>query len=127
MSKKILQLISADFEDLEVWYPVYRCREEGWQVDFAAEKPGLYHGKYGVPCEVSISFMDVDPDDYDGLLVPGGWAPDKLRRFPKVLDIRRDLPRGLGSHQRGYPSRQEGDQYARHHGRYAQCRRHLGR
>ena len=49
MSKKILQLISADFEDLEVWYPVYRCREEGWQVDFAAEKPGLYHGKYGVP------------------------------------------------------------------------------
>ena len=45
MSKKILQLISEDFEDLEVWYPVYRCREEGWQVDFAAEKPGLYHGK----------------------------------------------------------------------------------
>ena len=44
MSKKILQLISGDFEDLEVWYPVYRCREEGWQVDFAAEKPGLYHG-----------------------------------------------------------------------------------
>ena len=37
MSKKILQLISGDFEDLEVWYPVYRCREEGWQVDFAAE------------------------------------------------------------------------------------------
>ena len=56
MSKKILQLISGDFEDLEVWYPVYRCREEGSQVDFAAEKPGLYHGKYGVPCEVALSF-----------------------------------------------------------------------
>ena len=91
MSKKILQLISADFEDLEVWYPVYRCREEGWQVDFAAEKPGLYHGKYGVPCEVQLSFKDLDSDDYDGLLVPGGWAPDKLRRFPEVLNIVRKM------------------------------------
>ena len=91
MSKKILQLISGDFEDLEVWYPVYRCREEGWQVDFAAEKPGLYHGKYGVPCEVALSFKDLDPDDYDGLLVPGGWAPDKLRRFPEVLDLVRRM------------------------------------
>ena len=91
MSKKILQLISGDFEDLEVWYPVYRCREEGWQVDFAAEKPGLYHGKYGVPCEVALSFKDLDPDDYDGLLVPGGWAPDKLRRFPEVLNIVRKM------------------------------------
>ena len=62
MSKKILQLISGDFEDLEVWYPVYRCR-------------------------VELSFKDLDPDDYDGLLVPGGWAPDKLRRFPEVLNI----------------------------------------
>ena len=80
MSKKILQLISGDFEDLEVWYPVY-----------AAEKPGLYHGKYGVPCEVALSFKDLDPDDYDGLLVPGGWAPDKLRRFPEVLNIVRKM------------------------------------
>ena len=91
MSKKILQLISADFEDLEVWYPVYRSREEGWQVDFAAETPGLYHGKYGVPCNVELSFKDVNPDDYDGLLVPGGWAPDKLRRFPEVLDLVRKM------------------------------------
>jgi len=87
MSKKILQLTSADFEDLEVWYPVYRSREEGWQVDFAAETPGLYHGKYGVPCNVELSFKDVNPDDYDGLLVPGGWAPDKLRRFPFAQQV----------------------------------------
>ena len=78
MSKKILQLISADFEDLEVWYPVYRCREEGWQVDFAAEKPGLYHGKYGVPCEVTLSFKNLDPDDYDGLLAEAESTRDQL-------------------------------------------------
>ncbi len=89
--KKVLQLISGDFEDLEVWYPVHRLREEGVQVDFAAEKPGKYIGKYGVPCEVELSFKDIDPKDYDGLLVPGGWAPDKLRRFPEVLNIVRSM------------------------------------
>ena len=64
-----------------------RLREEGITVDLVAEKPGKYHGKYGVPCEVTMTFDQVDPGDYDGVLVPGGWAPDKLRRFPKVLEI----------------------------------------
>lgn len=85
--KKVLQLVSNDFEDLELWCPVMRLREEGVQVDLVAEKPGLYHGKYGVPCEVEMSFNDVEAKDYDGILVPGGWAPDKLRRFPKVLEL----------------------------------------
>ncbi|SDB62694.1 type 1 glutamine amidotransferase domain-containing protein [Butyrivibrio sp. INlla16] len=89
--KKILQLVSDDFEDLELWCPVMRLREEGFRVDLVAEKPGLYHGKYGVPCEVSLSFHDVDSKDYDGILVPGGWAPDKLRRFPDVLQIIREM------------------------------------
>ncbi len=64
-----------------------RLREEGIQVDLVAEKPGKYIGKYGVPCEATMSFDQIDPKDYDGVLVPGGWAPDKLRRFPKVLEI----------------------------------------
>ena len=89
--KRVLALISDDFEDLEVWYPVLRLREADVEVVFAAEKPGLYHGKYGVPCEVETSFNDVDAKDFDGLLVPGGWAPDKLRRFPKVLDLVREM------------------------------------
>ncbi|MBQ4418572.1 MAG: DJ-1/PfpI family protein, partial [Synergistaceae bacterium] len=87
MSKKILALLSDDFEDLELWYPALRLREEKYQVDFAAEKKGaVYHGKYGVPCVSDYSFDEINPDDYDGLLVPGGWAPDKLRRFAKVLE-----------------------------------------
>ncbi|MBR0092617.1 MAG: type 1 glutamine amidotransferase [Lachnospiraceae bacterium] len=88
MSKRILALVSEDFEDLELWYPVYRLREEGCIVDLCAEeKSHTYHGKYGVPCTADLSFDEVNPDDYDGLLVPGGWAPDKLRRFPKVIEI----------------------------------------
>ena len=88
---RILQLVGDDFEDLELYCPVMRLREEGATVDLAAEKPGKYHGKYGVPCEVEMSFKDVDAADYDGVLVPGGWAPDKLRRFPEVLDIIRKM------------------------------------
>jgi len=84
---KVLQLVSNDFEDLELWCPVMRLREEGIQIDLVAEEKGEYTGKYGVHCEATLTFDEVDPKDYDGVLVPGGWAPDKLRRFPKVLEI----------------------------------------
>ena len=89
--KKVIALVSEDFEDLELWYPVLRLREEGCRVDFAAEKAGKYHGKYGVPCEVTLTFKDIDPKEYDGILIPGGWAPDKLRRFPEVLGMVRSM------------------------------------
>ncbi len=89
--KKVIALIDEKFEDLEVWYPVLRLREEGVEVTLAAEKPGLYHGKYGVPCEVEVSFKDLNSKDFDGILVPGGWAPDKLRRFPEVLKLVKEM------------------------------------
>jgi protease I len=91
--KRVIQFVSDDFEDLELWCPVMRLREAGVIVDLVAEKPGIYHGKYGVPCEVTMSFNDIDDSDYDGVLVPGGWAPDKLRRFPKVLEIVKNMDR----------------------------------
>ena len=85
---RILCLLEKDFEDLELWYPILRLREEGASVDLAApEKDKVYYGKYGVPAEATIALKDVDPGKYDGLLVPGGWAPDKLRRYEKVIEI----------------------------------------
>lgn len=91
-SAKILQLVHDAFEDLELWYPVLRLREEGVQVDLAGANPGhTYAGKHGVPAVTDISFKDADPRQYDGILVPGGWAPDKLRRYPKVLDLIRHM------------------------------------
>lgn len=89
--KKVLQLVSDDFEDLELWCPVMRLREAGAEVVLVAEAPGKYHGKYGVPCEVGLSWDSVSSLDYDGILIPGGWAPDKLRRFPKVLELVREM------------------------------------
>lgn len=91
-NKKIIALISNDFEDLELMYPVLRLREEGVTVHVVGETAGKkYLGKYGVPCVSDYAFTDVNPEDYDGILVPGGWAPDALRRFPAVLEMVRSM------------------------------------
>lgn len=92
MAKRIISLLYDEVEDLEFWYPTLRLREAGATVDVAGEEAGrVYRGKYGVPAEAEISFKDATAQEYDGILVPGGWAPDKLRRFPEVLDLVRDL------------------------------------
>ncbi|SEK38691.1 protease I [Carnobacterium iners] len=88
VNKKIIALVSADFEDLELWYPVYRLREAGAIVDLVGEEANKeYIGKYGVPAFSSFSFKEIKKEEYDGILVPGGWSPDKLRRFPEVIDF----------------------------------------
>ncbi|MBD1380370.1 type 1 glutamine amidotransferase domain-containing protein [Metabacillus arenae] len=90
--KKVIALVSEDFEDLELWYPVLRLREEGATVHLVGEKANVtYKGKYGVPAESDLSFQDVQADGYDAILVPGGWAPDKLRRYPEVLEMVRQM------------------------------------
>ncbi|MFQ3576045.1 MAG: type 1 glutamine amidotransferase domain-containing protein [Cytophagales bacterium] len=92
--KKILSFVHDEFEDLELWYPIYRCREEGATVLLAGKKAAhKYIGKYGVPAVSDMSWDDVVPDDFDGLLVPGGWAPDKIRRFSKVIEIVQNIHR----------------------------------
>ncbi len=86
--KKVIQLVSDDFEDLELWYPVLRLREEGATVHIVGEEANKkYIGKYGVPIESDIAFSEVTVDDYDAILVPGGWSPDKLRRYEEVLQM----------------------------------------
>jgi len=89
---KVVCLVHDDFEDLELWYPILRLREEGVTVHTAGEKAGVtYVGKYGVPAVSDFAFSDINCEEYDGLLVPGGWAPDKLRRYPEVIDIVRRM------------------------------------
>ncbi|WP_368502958.1 type 1 glutamine amidotransferase domain-containing protein [Alkalihalophilus sp. As8PL] len=87
-NKKVIQIVSNDFEDLELWYPVLRLREEGATVDIVGEKADeKYIGKYGVPIVSEYAFADIDPNEYDAILVPGGWSPDLLRRFDSVLNM----------------------------------------
>lgn len=92
MATRIVSLLYDEVEDLEFWYPTLRLREAGAVVDVAGVEAGArYTGKYGLPAEAEISFKELRADDYDGVLVPGGWAPDKLRRFPEVLEIVRSM------------------------------------
>jgi protease I len=85
---KVVCLIANDFEDLELWYPILRLREEGITVHLIGDKAKeKYIGKYGVPAYSDYSFDDINISDYDAILVPGGWAPDKLRRNPKVIEM----------------------------------------
>ncbi len=91
---RFIQLVDEAFEDLELWYPVYRMREAGVEVVLAGKDTNrTYHGKHGVPAETDACFAEIDPEAFDGLLIPGGWAPDKLRRYPEVLDIVRHMDR----------------------------------
>lgn len=88
--KKVIALVEDEFEDLELWYPIYRLREEGAIVHLVGkEKEKTYIGKYGVPAVSDYDFSEIRPEEYDAILVPGGWAPDKLRRYDEVLNYLR--------------------------------------
>lgn len=87
-NQRILAFVDEEFEDLEMWYPVIRLREEEARVDIVGPKSNtLYHGKYGVPIKTDFAFNEVQAEDYLGLYIPGGWAPDKLRRYADVLHL----------------------------------------
>jgi len=85
---KVISLVNHDFDDLELWYPVLRLREEGAQVDLVGpEANESYIGKDGVPAESDYAFSDINPEEYDAVIIPGGWAPDKIRRYDDVKKI----------------------------------------
>jgi protease I len=89
---KVVALIHNIFEDLELWYPVIRLREAGIDVVLASEKKSMeYTGKHGVPASSDISFDELDPVEFDGVLVPGGYAPDKVRRYQSVLKFLNEM------------------------------------
>lgn len=86
--KLVLTIVSKDFDDLELWYPILRLREAGATVLVAGELANHdYVGKYGLTVRSNLAFDKVEITNFDALLIPGGWAPDYLRRLPKVLDF----------------------------------------
>jgi len=80
------------YEDLELWYPKLRLQEAGAGVTVAGPVAnGLYSGKHGYPCRADAAISAVRADDFDGVVIPGGFMPDKLRRDPQVLQLVRDF------------------------------------
>lgn len=90
--RKVLVLAADLFEDMELLYPVFRLREEGIAVTIAGIDDHPVHGKKGYgPLEVDTTADAVSARAFDALVIPGGFAPDKLRRSQKVLELVRDF------------------------------------
>lgn len=89
-------LVGPDYEDLEVWYPKLRLEEAGFVTPLVGMGDAQYTGKWGYPAPVDCHIGDVDASTLRGVLAPGGWAPDKLRRDPKVLDLVRSVHEARG-------------------------------
>ncbi len=89
--KKIMILAEKDYEDLELWYPKLRLIEEGFQVVVTGTGEKSYKGKNGYPVDVDGDIKDYKAKDFDAVVIPGGWAPDRLRRYKEVLDFVREL------------------------------------
>jgi protease I len=86
--KRVLMFVGDIYEDLELWYPKLRLQEAGAEVVVAGPEAKVnYSGKHGYPCVSDAAIHSVKSTDFDGLIVPGGFMPDKLRRDPKVLQL----------------------------------------
>ena len=93
---KVAVLVEDDYEDLELWYPYYRLMEAGYQPIIVGPKEGTYRGKHGYEAKASLSADRADPCNFAGLIVPGGFAPDRLRRHDSVVElVRCAFDRGL--------------------------------
>lgn len=91
--KTVVVLAEDLYEDLELWYPTLRLREEGATVIVAGTGARSYRGKNGYPVEVDTSVSKLSASELDGVIVPGGYAPDRLRRYPEVLALVSDAYR----------------------------------
>jgi len=90
-------LVADGVEDLEYWVPVMRLQEEGAMVISVGSDTDPHRGKGGLVVRAQATAASVDPSVLDGLVIPGGWAPDKMRRDPAILALVRAV------HERGLP------------------------
>jgi protease I len=79
------------YEDLELWYPKIRLEEEGARTVVAGTGEKSYQGKRGYPLTVDTSVDQIEADTFDGLVIPGGYAPDIMRRSPRLLQLTRQI------------------------------------
>jgi protease I len=91
MMKNLLTFVDDLYEDLELWYPKLRLEEAGYTTRMAALELRLFKGKHGYPAMADLLLSNAASRDFCGLLIPGGFMPDKLRREPQVLSLTREF------------------------------------
>lgn len=89
--KKIVVLVAEGFEDLEYWVTVMRLREEGAEVISVGMSLDPVYGKNALQAQPDAMAEEVDASELDGIVIPGGWAPDKLRRYPEITGLVRTV------------------------------------
>src|SRR5438876_222105 len=106
--KAVLFFAGPVYEDLELWYPKIRLEEEGARTVVAGLGEREYRGKHGYPVTVDMDVDKVEASDFDGLVIPGGFAPDRMRRSAALLPVSREIfsagkPVGFICHAGGVP------------------------
>jgi protease I len=90
--KRVAVLVADLYQEMEVWYPLLRFREEGAQsVAGGAEAGKTYTSKKGYPVVADRSLAELSAKDFDAVIIPGGWAPDTLRQDERVLKFVREM------------------------------------
>jgi protease I len=89
---KHIAILAEDlYQDLELWYPLLRFREEGAEVVVVGPAAGKVHtGKFGYPVKVDQAAKEVKAEQFDAVIIPGGYAPDHMRRYPAMVSLVRD-------------------------------------
>jgi protease I len=86
--KKVILLVENLYQELEFWVPYYRLKEEGAQVTVVGSGSSrTYTSKYGYPVDAEKEAGEIDVAKFDGVVIPGGYAPDLMRRYPEMVKI----------------------------------------
>ncbi len=92
--KSAAVLVEDIYEDIELWYPVYRLREAGAEVVLVGPESGkTYTSKHGYPATADRAAGDTSAADYDAVIIPGGYAPDRMRCHPAMVKLVADAVR----------------------------------
>ena len=89
--KKIAVFVENYYEDMELWYPVIRFREEGALVEIIGPKVDTFRGKNGVPAKADRAISDVRTAEFHALIIPGGYSPDHMRRNADMVQFVKDM------------------------------------
>lgn len=90
--KKLAILVDNLYQEMEVWYPLLRFREAGADVfTIGAQSGHTYTSKLGYPAKADLSYKEVNAADFDGVIIPGGFAPDHIRRHPEAIEFVRQI------------------------------------
>ena len=93
--KRVALMAEDNYQELELWYPLLRLREAGAEVTVVGRETGMIHtSKHGYEVTTDIAAGEARVGDYDAIVIPGGYAPDLMRRNPAMVGLVRDAYRG---------------------------------